>query len=96
MATPPENAEAVTARVLDEWKAFAFGSREALDLDLTQHARAIATRLEEIRSPSDAAAVVAAVFAEAYPNRRFQFDRYSCTSVGTRLYRELRSSGLLA
>ena len=66
----------------------------APEVDLTDDIHAVTERWDEIRSPGDAARVVAEVFAAAHPECREQFDRYTCTSVGAMLYRELRAAGL--
>jgi hypothetical protein len=87
--------ELVVRHVLDEWKPYAWGSRTAQDVDLTAQARAVAAELDHIETAGDVAAIVAAIFSGCYPECHERFTRYTCTSVGARLFRELHAARLL-
>ena len=88
-------AEAIARQVLNEWKPCAWGTSIAGTIDLTDQIQPVADQLDRITTVNDAAAVVAAVFAIAFPDRAEQFTRYTCTSVGARLYHDFRSAGLI-
>ena len=88
-------AAVIAQQVLDEWKPCAWGTGIAGTIDLTDEIKPVTDQLDRIASANDAAAVVAAVFATAFPDRAEQFTRYTCASVGARLYRDFRSAGLL-
>lgn len=89
-----ERAAAITRQVLEAWKPYAWGTAVAPRVDLTDDIHAVTEHWTEIRSPDDAARIVAEVLATAHPERREQFDRYTCTSVGAMLFRELHAAGL--
>lgn len=89
-----EQAAAIARQVLEAWKPYAWGTAVAPNVDLTNDIRAVTEHCSEIRSPADAARVVAEVLATAHPERSEQFDCYTCTSVGAKLYRELHAAGL--
>jgi len=90
-----EQAAAIAQQVLEAWKPYAWGTAVAPEVDLTDDIQAVTEHCSEIRSPDDAARVVAEVLAAAHPEHCEQFDRYTCTSVGAKLYRELHAAGLV-
>ena len=82
--------EIVVRYVLDEWKPYAWGSRT-----VAAQARAVAAELDHIETAGDVAAIVASIFSGCYPECEERFTRYTCTSVGARLFRELHAARLL-
>lgn len=89
-----QQAAAIARKVLEAWKPYAWGSALAPEVDLSPDVDTVVEHWDEIRSPEAAARVVADAFAASHPDRREQFDCYTCTSVGTKLYRELHAAGL--
>jgi hypothetical protein len=88
-------AEAITRQVLNDWKLSAWGTSAAGSVDLSSQVGAVVAQSDQITNVNDTAAIVAGVFARAFPDRAEQFTRYTCTSVGSRLYQDLRSAGLV-
>jgi hypothetical protein len=91
----PSQTETIVRHVLDEWKAYAWGSRSAQDIDLTDQARAVTGMLDHVETPDDVAAIIASILSACYPECEERFTRYTCTSVGTRVFRELHAAHLL-
>jgi len=87
--------ETIVRRVLDQWKPYAWGSRSARSIDLATQAHAVAGKLDHVDTPDDVATLVAATLSAYYPECEERFTRYTCTSVGTRLYRELHAARML-
>jgi hypothetical protein len=88
-----EAAQEIVRSVISEWDPYSLigGGAPADEFD-DEVARVLA-RIREMRSPTDAASAISAVFSTSFDPKSFSVS--ACAEVGMRLYSRLVSAGVL-